>query len=161
MDVDIKGFTLPFDVGIQLSTVPDSQITQVSSYLQWTIFEALALPAIALRGGYNKLFGLKSSEASSISGDALVSWGIRFFTAFAGYGFSRNEHQLQVDSNEGEVYGLVALQESLTEKHESLSNHRLYGFQIRVVPALLSVAFEWSQASTGEETLMGKLGLQI
>ena len=83
-----KGLWYPLDVGLVYGHL--STINQWGGYAQWTLFEALAMPAFALRGTYSRLTGLEAGALESGGINAIASWGIPFLTGFVYCGTAYN-----------------------------------------------------------------------
>ena len=92
-----KGLYWPIDVGISIGNMSEGQITQLGGHLQWTIFEAFRLPALALRGSFNQLSGLNNASFSSLSASSVLSFSLfRVVTLFAEYGIARNSGSIEI-----------------------------------------------------------------
>jgi len=77
----------PIDLGVSYTSVPNSEIKLVGYELKYAVFKGgLAMPAVAIRGAYTKLSGLKELDLSTKSLDLSISKGILIFTPYAGVG---------------------------------------------------------------------------
>ncbi|MBM4251398.1 MAG: hypothetical protein FJ146_05470 [Deltaproteobacteria bacterium] len=85
-----KGFTLPLDFSVSIAAPGRSQdLLQVSGILQWTLYQSLGRPALALRASYGQLQGHYGTKLSSTSGEGIVSYGFwRYLTVYGRAGFS-------------------------------------------------------------------------
>jgi hypothetical protein len=85
-----KGLWYPLDAGLVYGRLQNSTISQYGGYLQWTLYEALAQPALAIRGMYSRITGLRAGAMESGGASVIASWGIPFVTGFVYYGTSKN-----------------------------------------------------------------------
>jgi hypothetical protein len=156
-----KGFSWPINLGAQFARNADNTLSQASGFVQWTLFESFALPAIALRTGYSRLFGMRSSESSSISGDGVMSWGFRNFSVFATMGLAVNSQSMRLVQEDMDRFGLRSQDSEWFQLRKSQTNHHSLGVQLRIIPTLLTVALEWSRGSQDYESFLAKLSMQI
>ncbi|MEN9835748.1 MAG: hypothetical protein RL011_1941 [Pseudomonadota bacterium] len=84
-----KGFSLPIDFSVSIAAPGRSQdLLQVSGILQWTLYQSLGRPAVALRASYGQLQGHYGTKLSSTSGEAIVSYGFwRYLNVYGRAGF--------------------------------------------------------------------------
>jgi hypothetical protein len=84
----LRGLPIPVDAGITAAgpagSGKGSAFTQVSAALQWTVYEALARPALTLRGSYGKLYGVTGTTLTSAGGEVVVSYGVLSYLTFYG-----------------------------------------------------------------------------
>ena len=88
-----RGLPLPIDVSLSASAPgKDGGIFQASGFLQWTIYQALARPALAVRATYGQLSGHNSTKLTSMRGEAVLSYGFwRYIGLYGRGGFSSHQ----------------------------------------------------------------------
>ena len=154
-----KGLPWSVDVGMGLGQDRVTGATLVSAYSQWTIFEGFALPALALRGGYNRLMGLVSTDSSSVTGDAVASIGfLRIFTVYGSYGVGRHESHVRL----GEAVGTSLVIDGASEVEIDkvmFRRSKSFGAQIQILPPFCVAAFESKQTGDGPVSLLGKISV--
>jgi hypothetical protein len=78
---------IPVDLGVSYTSVPNSEIKLVGYEIKYAVIKGgLVMPAVAIRGAYTKLSGLKELDLSTKSLDLSISKGILIFTPYAGIG---------------------------------------------------------------------------
>ena len=137
-----KGLFSPVDVGINFGTAQGSVVQQVGGYLQWTIFEAFRMPALALRATIARLSGLQDTSFSSAGATAVASWGfLGILTAYGSYGMNWNEAETRALAGES---GDGAIEKS------SFTTHPVtVGLQANIVPPFVTIAAETLGDRTG------------
>ena len=128
----VKGLSVPVDLALVTAFLENRRISQIAGLAQWTVFEGFALPAIALRGGLQRMYGLAASTVESLSLDFVASYGVSYFTFYGSYGEGWHKAHIEDDG------GLEARWDETT-----------YGMGIRItiVPPFVSLSFE---GRTGE-----------
>lgn len=78
-----KGLPIPVDVGLSVGASQVPILQQGTGYIQWTIFEGLGLPSVAMRLTHNRLFMAQSTNMTTNRGSFAVSWTFfRYITLF-------------------------------------------------------------------------------
>jgi hypothetical protein len=131
----IKSFFYPLDAGLSFGKVNATHLKQLSGYVQLNIFESFALPALAVRAGFSRLFSLANSRFSSRSLDVVSSWGWGNFTAYGV--LSRVYHRASYDNG-------------ISYDEHWLDINRNFGLSVQVIPALLLVASEINMTPTAK-----------
>ena len=154
-----KGLPWSVDVGMGLGQDRWTGANLMSAYSQWTIFEGFALPALALRGSYNRLMGLASTDSSSVTADAVGSFGfLRIFTVYGSYGAGR--HQSRVSLGQGFGTSLAVDGQTDGEINRVLfRKSKSMGVQIQILPPFCVAAFESKQTGDGPVSLLGKISV--
>ena len=137
-----KGLPWPVDFGLSIARIPQTNATTAGGYLQWTVYEAFALPAIAVRGKYSRLMGLPSTEFDTKTAEAVVSYGfLRILTAYATYGL--NQHQGSVRTS-GENATSLAISETPGEtlKYTASDSVQSIGLQAQIIPQFFVASLE-------------------
>ena len=154
-----KGLPASIDFGVGIGMDALSRATLASGYAQWTMYEAFAMPAFAVRGGYNRVMGLATTDASSTTVDGVASYGfLRIFTVYGTMGAGR--HQIEVRSGAG--YGSVM---ALNGEYEGvvsrvlLRRSRSTGLKLQIIPALCDLSFESKRTGDGPGTYLAKISL--
>lgn len=83
-----KGLPFNLDVGAFYSSVPTTDVTAMGGEVRYAILPgSVALPALALRGSYSTLSGIRDFDVESKSMDVSVSKGFALLTPYAGAGY--------------------------------------------------------------------------
>lgn len=162
-----KGLFYPVDIGFNYGASLSHQLNQVGGYLQWSIYEAFALPAVAIRGGMSRIFGLASTEIKTESLELVSSYGVGIFAGYIGFGF--HNHSVK--------YGLSAADESLLGyddyripraddiafpiKYGWQESTTTLGFQFQIAPPFVQLSFEGILSDYGSNTYQGKVSIGI
>jgi hypothetical protein len=154
-----KGLPWSLDVGVSYGVHGPTSATLVGGYAQWTAFEAFALPAFAFRGGFGRLMGLRTTDASMITGEILASYGfLRIFTVYGGLGTARS----QIKTRSGQEYGtslsLTGSSDNSIRRVNVVSTQAL-GLQVQVVPPFVGVTLETQKTGDGPGSVLGKLSI--
>jgi hypothetical protein len=156
-----KGLPLPVDLGITASAEPGAPFTQVSGHVQWTVYEALAMPSVAVRASYGRLFGLSGMSLASTSGDAVASYGfLRYFNIFGSLGATQH-HGSYTLKDQGPS-GFMLADDTTGSPEVGLTwveTVRTAGLKIMVVPPFVSLVGEVNAADNGAKELAVKLGI--
>jgi len=76
---------IPLDLGIELATVPGTDINVIGGEVKYAILSGgIVMPAIAVRGAYTKLSGIDVFNMETKSLDLSISKGFVFVTPYAG-----------------------------------------------------------------------------
>ena len=155
----IKGSPWPVDIGLVFGSDNSTKISQLGGHVQWTLFEGLQLPAVALRGYYSRLLGLNDTQFSSYGVDSVVSYGIfRYFNLYVGGGAQYSYMEIKVIDTEETA--LAQLDQSSFHKSDKLTSYTsMLGIKANIVPALLSVAGEYHRSQDQKGSLAAKLSL--
>ncbi|MBX2836951.1 MAG: hypothetical protein KTR35_08850 [Gammaproteobacteria bacterium] len=85
-----KGLPFGIDVGAFIGGVPSTDFNLLGAEVRYAIVSGnVALPAIAIRGGYTVLQGSDEIDLSSTSLDISISKGLTLITPYAGAGLVR------------------------------------------------------------------------
>jgi hypothetical protein len=157
----LKGLPWSLDIGGGYGRDRQSEAQSVSGYVHWAVYEAFARPAIGLRVQYSRLWGLATSDVSTVGLGAFGSYGfLRFFTLYGSYGVSRNDLQMRFGAN----YGTTLLLSDEAEGRQSavfLRRARSVGLQYQLLPPFWIMAFEYSQMDRDVATYSAKISLGI
>ena len=152
-----KGLPWSVDVGMGLGQDRLTGANLMSAYSQWTIFEGFALPALALRGGYNRLMGLASTDSSSVTVDAVASLGfLRIFTVYGSYGAGRHQSQVRL----GETFGTSLVIDGASEgkiDRVMFRRSKSLGMQLQILPPFCVAAIESKQTGDGPVSMLAKI----
>ncbi len=152
-----KGLLWPVDFGFGIGRIGDLQATTAGGYVQWTIYESFAMPAIAARLKHSRLMGLPSTEFSSTAIEGIVSHGFRLFTVYGTYAL--NQHNAAIRTS-GESGTSIALSEVTGSDYKISKRDRsyTYGLQVQLLPPICNVAVE-NRMQDGQSSLLAKLSL--
>ena len=159
----IKGTPWPVDLGLSFGKLSAADGSQASGHMQWTVFEALALPAIAARASYAALFGVNTTQFTSTAVDAMASYGfLRFFTAYAGYGIQRNQGRVDIKAEDtAAALRPSQTQESVTVDKSFQSTSYILGLKVTVLPPFFTAAGEYQQGDSGYQSYAAKLNMLL
>ncbi len=83
----VKGLPWGIDIGAIYSEIPSSDISLLGAELKWAFIEGnAALPALAIRGTYTKVDGIKSLDFNTKGIDLSISKGFAMLTPYGGVG---------------------------------------------------------------------------
>ncbi len=156
----IKGLPMPVDIGFSGGKENDSGITQASGYAQWTIYEALAMPAFAVRGSYGRLFGLEGLDMTTTGVEGLAGMGLfRYFTIFGRVGIYQHKGELTVDRQSQLAFTLVAGEDEKIVSRSWSETVMGTGLRVMIYPPFVSLTgeMEWSSETRGRD-FAAKLG---
>lgn len=81
------GLPLGIDVGAIYSYIPGLQASLLGGELKWAVYEGgVVMPAVAVRGSYSTLLGVRELDLQTYSADLSISKGFFIFTPYAGIG---------------------------------------------------------------------------
>lgn len=156
----VKGLPLPIDLGFSGGMQSDAGITQASGYAQWTMYEALAMPALAVRGTYGRLFGLEGLNLTSTGVEGVAGLGLlRYFTIFGRAGIFQHRGELKIDQ-ESHLAFLLTETESNRVVAKSWSETVMgAGLRVMIYPPFVTLTgeMEWSGETKGRD-FAAKLG---
>lgn len=156
----LKGLPWPVDLGISAAVPKDKAFTQVAGIIQWTVYEEFARPALTLRGGYARLFGLPETEISSTNIDAVISYGfLRYFTLYAAGGGTRHTATLAVRDEETLDFLLVDAESEVSKSKTWVAASRAIGLKITVLPPFIALTGEARDPGDGSRSYAIKLGI--
>lgn len=137
-----KGLPIPIDVGISVGQITSTNATTAGGYAQWTVFEGFALPAFAVRAKYSRLMGLPSTEYSTVSGEAVASYGLfRIFNIYGSYGRSQSVSSIQTGGASGTSLALSE-EPGATIHATRHTQSRALGLQFQIVPQFFILTAE-------------------
>ena len=108
----VHGLPLPIDGGITAAgptgNNQNSGFMQLSAALQWTVYQAFARPALAVRASYGKLFGITGMTVTSVGGEAVLDYAVlRFFTFYGRLGVTQHQGTLSIAPQQLSTLGLT------------------------------------------------------
>lgn len=139
-----KGLPFNVDVGAFMGNTVGFDARLVGAELRWAVLPGnVLLPALAVRGTYTKLGGIKELNFNSTGLEATVSKGFLMFKPWLGLGYVRSNSS----ANVGNL------------KSEHIGQHKVFG-GVNVNLGLVNYAFEIDQ--TGKAKTYGaKIGLRF
>ncbi len=88
----VKGTPVPVDFAVVGGADPEAGMTAIAAIVQGTVFERPGLPALSVRAGAGKAFGIASTELKSLALEAAAGMGfLRYFQGYLVYGAKQNE----------------------------------------------------------------------
>ncbi len=155
----IKGSLFPIDVGLVFGSDNTTSISQLGAHIQWTFFEGLKIPALAVRGHYSALLGLTDTRFSSYGADFLVSYGVlRYFNLYLGVG-GQYSH-LEITVADTDKTALAPSGQASIHKSDRISSYgTIAGIKANIVPALLSLSGEYQMSEEQQSSMAAKLSL--
>lgn len=160
----VKGFSWPLDLGLSFGAAEGNRVHQWQGYAQWTIFEKLGLPAVALRAFGSKLTGLRYTEINTAGAQIAVSQSIFRYVTVYGY-LGRARHHARTVTPEGDFLDPV-LFHLYGEDHHSYTRFwyddvRALGVRALLLPPFFSLSLESQQTSSGVRTFLAKVAVGV
>jgi hypothetical protein len=153
-----KGTMLPIDLTITAGSTRDRRFASTGAILQVTVFEALALPAVSVRGYGGRTFGKTNTTLESSGAEAAVSMGfLRYCSAYFTTGRVRHDARLAVAPG-SDAY--LSLMENTTDGHYRKSwqeTTRTAGLKVTVIPGRMSLSAETNWVSTNRDEFSMRL----
>jgi hypothetical protein len=145
----VKGLPLPIDIGFSGGADAEARYSVANAHVQWTVFEAFKLPAVALRVAGTRLFGLPHTSYSNDSAELVVGWGfLRYFTIFGTYGIVRHTASLSLDAEDETSYLLTATDQEDVVTRDWRTNRQTAGLRVALWPPFLTASGEASLGDT-------------
>lgn len=156
-----KGLPYSLDVGGGYARDARSNAKLVSSYVQWTAYEAFALPALAVRGQFSRLMGLSTTDASTLETSVLASYGfLRLFTTYASYGIGRHDVLVRIGPSFGTSMSLAGETDGNVGRI-MIRRSRSVGIQYQLLPPFCTMAAEYSQVGQSPGSYLAKISVGI
>lgn len=153
-----RGSILPVDFTLTGGATQDRKFANAGAIVQVTLFEALALPAISIRGFAGRTFGNMNTTVKSQGGEAAISMGfLRYIRVYAAAG--RAWHQATIAAKP-ESRTFTLLQDSVQDAnyHRTWNEYvRSAGIKITLLPGRLSMAAETESFDTKSEAFSVRL----
>lgn len=173
----VKGLPIPVDVGLSVGMSQAPILQQGTGYLQWTVFEWLGLPALAVRLSQSRLYAAQDTSLVSNQVGLAASWD--FFQCISVFGSTnlvRHRGTARVD--EGGDPGGITLREGEADPHASAGLAHLsvgraltqwhgderttsVGVRLLIIPPFISVTGEWIKSRGKTDTVLAKLSIGI
>lgn len=156
----LKGLPWPVDVGLTAASDADRLFTQASGFLQWTVYEALARPALSLRGGHGRIFGLDGTELQTNTIDAVASYGFfRYFALYASFGAAQHQATITVRRDDPTGFMLHEDEDRMQQSRAWLTPRAAGGIRVAVLPPFVSMTAEAEQTTHGPRVYAAKLSV--
>lgn len=156
-----KGLPYSLDVGGGFAKHAATQAKLISGYVQWTAYEAFAMPALAVRGQYSRLMGLATTDASALEASVLASYGfLRLFTIYGTYGAGRHAMVVRVGPSFGTILSLDGEADGVVGRVLVRPSKSL-GLQYQILPPFCTIAAEYSQVGQGPGSYLTKVSVGI
>jgi hypothetical protein len=156
-----KGLPYAVDFGFSLAQDVTTKTRIWSGFGQWTPIEGMAMPALALRGGFSRCMGLAATDASSLSMDGVLSYGfLKLLTIYGTAGLSR--HQVEVRSGDEFGTGLALTPNGYGSMESTFVGYnRSVGLQFQFLPGLATATTEVQIATNSRLSFAAKFSLGI
>lgn len=140
-----KGLFIPVDFGVGFGLIDQLDLQQFAGYLQWTIFEGLAMPAVAVRYIASQLQGQADISVLSHAGEAILSYGFfRFFNLYSSARYQRDEFTWEAQTG-GKI------------RSELTGTSYSAGLEVMVLPPFTTLAVEVQSLRDDSQSYLGKL----
>lgn len=123
-----KGTYFPIHFAVSIGKAQTIDLTQIAYYIQWCIYEDFLMPAFALRfaSSFNQSLKYKIKQNTE-SLDFIISYGLYYISAYAGYGLINNNIKINLDSIYG--YGLNLTNTNNLIHHNNTNFSAIYGLK--------------------------------
>ncbi len=149
----VKGLPLPLDVGFSGGSERGAGLTQATGYLQWTVYESLGMPALAVRGSYGRLYGLEDLNLATEGVEALAGIGLlRYFTVFGRAGYYRHHGALSITEQSRLAFLITETDEPHLVERSWTETVRGVGLRIMVLPPFVTLTGEMEMTGAQGET---------
>jgi len=160
----LRGTSFPVDIGLSAANISATKVYQYAGYLQWTLFESLDWPALALRGAYANLQGLKGAKAVTYSADVVASYGLfRYLTAYGAWGVQRHDITINYEQRDDSTAALASkgYVASFKQNQRTLAASHLYGIKLALIPPFYTLAVEYQDLAAGVSAYAAKLNVEM
>lgn len=152
-----KGLTWPIDFGVGFAKPSSGPLQRFSGYGQWTVYEELAKPALAVRTSYSKVFGFGGNMFAA-GAQALASWGfLSYFTLYGGVGGDYIDAELDNPSTIEQQLSLSPTGEPYSGKDQWVEGSRFYGMRILLLPPSGTLTAEADSRGNEEPSYIVKM----
>lgn len=152
-----KGLSWPVDIGGGYSRPASGDLQRFSGYAQWTLYEALAMPALAVRSDYSRVFGFGGSM-SAIGLQGLGSYGfLRYFTIYGGFGVDFMSGNVDNPSRMEEQLSLSPTGESYAGHADWTETSNFYGLRVLALPPTGTITAEVANHGSGDKSYIAKV----
>lgn len=155
-----KGLPWPVDFGFGLGRIGNLRATTAGGYAQWTVYEAFAMPAVAVRLKHSRMMGLPSTEFNTTALEGAVSYGFfRYFTGYATYASNRNNAVIRTSGETGTALSLTDNPNS-DYRTTRIAASRTYGLHMQLLPPFCNLAIE-NRVSDHQSSYLAKLSVGL
>jgi len=153
-----KGLFIPVDLAVSAAFIDNRRLTQLTGQAQWTIFEGFRLPALALRAGAHRIYGLGYASLRTLTGDLVLSFGLGGFSFYGSYGWGWHSAAIRRSKSSEDLF--LAQRATTNPLNQNWRDEaRSLGFRIMIVP-MVALGFEARAANKSPDiyTLVLSLG---
>jgi hypothetical protein len=164
-----KGLPIPVDVGLSVGASQVPILQQGTGYIQWTMFEGLGLPSVAMRLTHNRLFMAQSTNLTTNRASFAASW--TFFRYINLFGTTSVEQSIgETKVLPTGIYDQLALTggtiEDLAPKDAKttstwLEHSASLGVRLTVFPPFVSITGEFIRRGGMLHAAMAKLAIGL
>lgn len=160
----VKGFSWPIDIGVNFGSGEGNRVHQWGGYLQWTVFEGLGLPAIAMRAYGSKLSGMRYAEINTAGAQLAISQAILGYVTVYGY-LGRARHHARTTAPESDPLDPILFR-LYGEDHRSYTRFwyddvRAVGVRVMILPPFFSFSLESQETSGEARTVLAKVAVGV
>lgn len=155
-----RGLMVPVNVGLSLANLAEMNWLAVTAFVQWSVYEAFARPALALRLQVTNSYGLTHSQVSRSGLEIVSSYGfLRYFAVFASLGLNRHQVSLREQRVDQPLVGGVPFidAEDLTWS----SPFGELGFQMVIFPGIAAFTYGYSQLESSQSIHTAKVTMAL
>lgn len=160
----LKGLPLPIDLGLTAARPLDidgAGVTQVGAHVQWSIYEAMAMPAFAIRATAGKLFGIADTTVTTLSASAVLSYNLlRVLTIYGEIGAAQQQASITLRDEGGLALRLQNQPTFEAQVSESwIEPVKTVGLRVTVIPPFVALTMAGSQRPDGNRDYAAKLSI--
>ena len=155
-----KGLNLPIDCGASFGMAREIPAQFLGFHSQWTIFQNLTWPAIALRGSFSRT-QLELAQISTGHAEIATSFSfLRYFTVSGLFGKEASSARLSREKAAQE-FGIQQISTSELEYRDWIKNTATIGFGVLIFPPFVSIDTEINQVQNQRHTIQTKLSIGL
>jgi hypothetical protein len=158
----LKGMPWPVDFGISAAKAASRGAAIAATHVQWTVYEALAMPALALRTSHSRILGAENTQFNSTSFDLVASLGLfRYFTFYGTYGTTYHQGETFVELDAVSDLGLNPNDLSEEVEHKWFVKNYSYGLKVALIPGVMGITAESQSYQNEPSTYAAKLSFWL
>lgn len=155
-----KGFGIPLDLGIGFGFAEENRVHQWAGYAQYTLFEAMAWPSVALRSSYSKLSGWKFASSTTWANSIAISYSfLNYVTVVGTVGQLTTRALLNSSQQNEQFYFQLSDGPRLDYRSQWRENFSSIGVKLKVLPPFGYVMLETQRHERGGQNILLKLAV--
>jgi hypothetical protein len=165
-----KGLPIPVDVGFSVGASQAPILQQGTGYLQWTMFEGLGLPSLAMRLTHSRLFMARSTNLTANQASLAASWTFfRYVTVFGATSFVQHSGETELASSEapdrlslagGKVEDVAYCEPSFTTSTWTERTSSM-GVRLNMIPPFVSLTAEVVRQGDTLQSAIAKMAIGL